>query len=233
MAVKAAVRAPSGAQWESPWNPFYLEHFQPGTSETMVRFGTRRSVYEQFKANSASLRLTFAINQARAASTATIPLPLGEFTVPGFGICTPQTGWFKYPKEITGISCRTAMRYPRLTYVTAHWSEGPCTSGGGDERLMLGAAWASSFDTDPAGVRHYLGVGDAVESLQQLGRLQHGNNSGVAPVPRLTGNVYALRTDGPCANGNSDTQLSLAGARPGRHVSAAQRNVSNEESMSR
>jgi hypothetical protein len=150
MAVKAAMQAPNGARWESSWNSLYLEHLLPGTSEATVRFRMRRSVYEQFKAKPASLRLTFAINQARAASTASIPLPLGEFTVPGFGICTPQTGWFSYPREVTGITCRTAMRYPRLTYVTAHWSEGPCTGGDGNERLMLGTAWAGSFDSDPA-----------------------------------------------------------------------------------
>lgn len=181
MAVKAAMQAPNGARWESPWNSLYLEHLLPGMSEPTVRFRMRRSVYEQFKANPANLRLTFAINQARAASTASIPIPLGEFAVSGFGICTPQTGWFNYPKEITGITCRTPMRYPRLTYVTAHWSEGPCAGGGENERQMLGTAWVGSFDGAPA----EFGITSVWETPLNLSNSWTGYNKGTIQARRL------------------------------------------------
>lgn len=181
MAVKVAMQAPNGARWESPWNSLYLEHLLPGMSEPTVRFRMRRSVYEQFKTNPANLRLTFAINQARAASTASIPLPLGEFAVSGFGICTPQTGWFNYPKEITGITCRTAMRYPWLTYVTVHWSEGPCMSGGENERQMLGTAWVGSFDSAPA----EFGITSVWETPLSLSNSWAGYNKGTIQARRL------------------------------------------------
>ena len=150
VAVKAAMQGPNGTQWESPWNSVSNVHILPGAWDATVRFRIRRSVYEQFKTNPANLRLSFAINQARAATTASIPLTLTEFAVPGFGICMPQTGWFNAPTEITGIACRSAMRHPRLTYITAHWSESPCTERGTNERQVLGTAWEGSFDTDPA-----------------------------------------------------------------------------------
>jgi hypothetical protein len=128
----------------------YNERHLSESSDSSMRFMIRRAVYEKFKSASVTLHLTVAIDRAHAVSTTTIPIPTSEFSVSGFGICVPQTTWFSSPRDISGISCRSAMRQPQLTYVTALWTDDECSVEPSDRETVLGAAWAGSFDTDPA-----------------------------------------------------------------------------------
>jgi hypothetical protein len=150
VAVKAVIEAPDQARWESPWNVIYNVRYLPGSSDSVVRFRIRRSIYDRFKPAPANLRLIFAIDEARAATVTNVPLPSSEFTVPGFGICGPQSTWFSLPPEITGINCRSAMRRPELTYITAQWTQDPCNERGAQRETILGTGWVGSFETDPA-----------------------------------------------------------------------------------
>lgn len=150
VAVKAVIEAPDRARWESPWNVIYNVRYLPGSSDSAVRFRIRRSVYDRFKPAPANLRLIFAIDEARAATVTNVPLTSSEFTVPGVGICMPQSTWFSLPPEVTGINCRSAMRRPQLTYITAQWTEDPCSERGAKGENILGTGWVGSFDTDAA-----------------------------------------------------------------------------------
>lgn len=114
------------------------------------------------------------MEQARAEATASMRLTSSEFTVPRFGICTPQSPWFNVPPEISGISCRFAMRSPQLTYVTAQWTEGSCTEDGATRESILGTAWEGSFDTEPA----ELGITSVWETPLSLSNSWAGYNKG-------------------------------------------------------
>jgi hypothetical protein len=152
--LKATIEGPGGARWESPWQPVFNERYLPGTWDSSIRFRIRNSVYDRFKASPVNLRLTFAIEKVRATGVTRIPLPSSDFAVPGVGICAPQSSWFGFPPEITGISCRSAMRGPRLNYVTVHWSstedKAACSAVSEGPDTVLGSTWIGSFDTEPA-----------------------------------------------------------------------------------
>jgi hypothetical protein len=181
VAVKAVIEGPNGARWESPWNVIYNERYLPGTLDATVRFRIRRSIFDRFKASPVNLRLTFAIDQARAAAQTSISLSYSEFAVPSFGICTPQSTRFNVPPEITGINCRSAMHPPRLTYVTARWSEGPCSERDANGESLLGTAWEGSFDTDPA----EFGITSVWETPLNLSNSWAGYNKGYVRPRRL------------------------------------------------
>jgi len=154
VALKATIDGPGGSRWESPWQPVYNESYLPGTSDSSIRFRIRRSVYDRFKTGPVNLHLTFAIEKVRASGVTRISLPSSEFAVPGVGICTPQSSWFGFPPQITGISCRSAMRGPQLNYVAAQWSDtgdkAACSAVPEESDPLLGTTWIGSFDTDPA-----------------------------------------------------------------------------------
>ena len=150
VALKAAIIASDGARWESPWQPVYNEHYLPGVWDSTIRVRIRHSVYDRFKTNPVNLRLTFAIDKARASGVTRIALSSSEFDVPGVGICAPQSTWLAVPPEITGIKCRSALRRPRLNYVMVQWSEGECSAATQESENVLGTSWIGSFDTDPA-----------------------------------------------------------------------------------
>jgi hypothetical protein len=154
VALKATIEGADGARWESPWQPVYNERYLPGTWDSTIRFRIRRSVYDRFKANPVSLHLTFAIEKVRATGVTRIPLPSSEFAVPGVGICAPLSSWFGIPPEITGISCRSAMRRPGLNYVSVQWRDSGdkagCSAAPNEPDTVLGTTWTGSFDDDSA-----------------------------------------------------------------------------------
>jgi hypothetical protein len=148
-AFKATIDAAGQARWESPWQVVYNETHMPGNSDSWLRFRIRRAVYDRLKSTPVTLHLSFAVDDTQAAGSSSIPMTASDFSVPDFGICTPQAySWLRRNPEITGISCRSAMRHPHLTYVTAQWTDGSCSDL--DPEKTLGTAWTGSLDSDPA-----------------------------------------------------------------------------------
>jgi hypothetical protein len=150
VALKAAISGSDGPRWESPWQPVYNQHYLPGVWDSTMRFRIRNSVYERFKMNPVNLQLTFAIDQARAFGVSRTALSSSEFDVPGVGICAPQSTWLAFPPEINGINCRSALRRPRLNYITVQWSEAECSTVPHESENVLGTSWIGSFESDPA-----------------------------------------------------------------------------------
>lgn len=150
VALKTTIEGPDGARWESVWQAIYNERDLPGTQISMVSFQIRRAEYDKFKSTPVTLRVAFAIDEAKAAAVKRIPIPEGEFSVPGFGICTPQKTLYMSPQEIVGIACRSALRQPQLTYVTVSWTEDDCSVAEPEREEVIGAGWTGSFATDPA-----------------------------------------------------------------------------------
>jgi hypothetical protein len=110
-----------------------------------------RSVYEQLKNLPLTLHVTLALTQAKKASVTEIALPREDFSVPGFGVCAPLTGFFNPFSQATGLICRSALRDPPLTYIGVLWSDAPCNPAfPKPDPGVQGAGWAGSLDRAPA-----------------------------------------------------------------------------------
>jgi hypothetical protein len=107
-------------------------------------------MYEKLKPMQLHAHITLAFVRARQGETTTVSLPLEDFHVPGFGICTPQTGFLYKPYEIGAIVCRAALRQPSLTFVRVGWSYDDCHAPGPDRHNIYGEAWVGSLNRPPA-----------------------------------------------------------------------------------
>ena len=157
-AVKVTIDAPDGSHWDSPWQAIYNERLLPDMNDASVRFRIRRTVYDKFKSIPVKLNLSFALTSAQADSVRQIQLPSHDFFVTGFGVCSPHIGWLREPLAVTAVNCRAALRQPMLTYVSAHWSDEPCSASQFEPLTgVLGTTWVGSLETEPAdsGLRQY------------------------------------------------------------------------------
>jgi hypothetical protein len=152
--VRAAIEAPNGERWTSPWQRLDIPKQLPGQNEqSLALFTMPRAVYNRMREMPLKIHLDFAVSLARVSRVTEVRLPLEDFAVPGFGVCAADTGWLGGPDQITGISCRSALRQPSLTYIHVVWSDLSCrTSGqpGADDAGVQGAGWAGSLDRTPA-----------------------------------------------------------------------------------
>lgn len=148
VALRATIQGSGGAMWQSPWQGIPAGHYLPGESISMVRFVLPGSVYDRFKTVPVTLRLNFALVRARRTSATVIPLPKGEFSVSGFGVCRPRS-WFDELDDYSNISCRSAMNQPNLTYVSTRWTEGRCADPSAQPGPQS-TAWTGQLDPLPA-----------------------------------------------------------------------------------
>ncbi|MGA2851403.1 MAG: hypothetical protein ABSE46_20565 [Terracidiphilus sp.] len=152
-AVKLEVEAPNGLRWASRWQHTAAPKFYVGADGSDAEVAMPRAIYEQFKAMPLTLRVTFALTQARVTSVSQIPLPRADFSVPGFGVCSPLTGFLTPFSQATGLICRSALRDPPLTYIHVVWSDTPCNLDNSNPDPgpgVQGAGWAGSLDRAPA-----------------------------------------------------------------------------------
>jgi len=150
VALKVNLEGPDGASWQSSWQGISSQRYLAGAPETSMAFVIPRAVYERFKGVPVTLRMSFALVQARRDFVRVVPLPAGDFTVAGFGVCKAES-WTGNIDDFSGIGCRSAMNQPRLTYITAQWTGGRCAEAASESsRQMGGAAWAGEIDPEPA-----------------------------------------------------------------------------------
>jgi hypothetical protein len=149
--VKVSIEGPRGLVWSSPWQATNAKRSLPGQTGFYVNFQIGRAIFDQLKSTPLTLHLTFAWTQLRSGPVRRIDIPAHDFVVPGFGICSPEINWGAPRTEIEGITCRHALRQPRLTYVDTRWSEDPCPSTATVAAAGIeGSGWAGSLDSDPA-----------------------------------------------------------------------------------
>lgn len=143
--TKAAIEAPNGERWESPWKGSGSgEKYPPGITDSTRLFAMPHALYDRLKGKPVRLRFAIAFELAREISSTTVALPQSEFNVAGVGICTTEFGT---DGTISGAHCRSAMRHPALTYVTARWTESECTEQRQSEaETWLGESWIGSTD---------------------------------------------------------------------------------------
>jgi hypothetical protein len=148
--LQVTLQAPDGSRWTSFWQPIYIDKFLPGERTARASFSMPRSLYEKLKPMPLHAHIDLALQRARQGKTTTVSMPLNDFQVPGFGTCTPLTGFFYNPYEIGGITCRAALRQPALTFVQVAWSYDDCHVPSEERGNVEGEAWAGTLDRPPA-----------------------------------------------------------------------------------
>lgn len=128
-----------GVDWRSGWQGMNMGYYRSGHNGG-VRFAMSRAIFDRIQTMPATLHLTLALLQARRASVWSVPVYEQDFTVPGFGICTPNIIFPDSAPQIAQISCRYPLRQPTLTLVQAAWSQSPCPTAGTEASGWTGNA---------------------------------------------------------------------------------------------
>ena len=149
-AVRASFESSSGYLWQSGWQLIYGTKFMPDVKTARVAFAMPRPIYDRLKELPLTVHLTLLLTQAQVASTTSVSLPASNFTVPDFGVCSPQPS-LSDPSETSAIFCLSALREPRLTQIRFVSHNAGCNSS--PDRLDTGNAvitWQGSLDAAPA-----------------------------------------------------------------------------------
>jgi hypothetical protein len=148
-AVKVSVDAANGSHWNSEWQARSNQYYLPGTSESWISFQISRAFFDQARSTPVTLHFTVALTRVRAGDVRSIPLPTQGFSVPDFGICSPQADVFH--SRFLGVACRFALHQPKLTYIRAGWRDDPCSASQPDlDTGVQGDAWIGSLESSPA-----------------------------------------------------------------------------------
>jgi hypothetical protein len=148
-ALRVTVDAANGSHWISPWQAVYNLHYLPGTSESGVNFVVSRAFFDQVRSMPVTLHFTLALTQVQSGKVRRIPLSMRDFSVPDFGICSPDPRRFM-ERPFFGISCKFALRQPRLTYIGVRWQDSPCTAPPDQNTGVEGEAWVGTLENSPA-----------------------------------------------------------------------------------
>ena len=174
-AVRIELNAPNGLHWESQWQNSGGEKFLPGELPFSLTFWMPVAEYRKFEGTPLRVHLALAISYAQAGEVSNMPLPWQRFSVPGFGVCSPQTGSTGELSHIIGIACVSALRDPPLTYIRTQWSDSPCAAApSAPEGGKLGSAWVGTLERGPA----QLGISPVVEADINLSNGQHHTERG-------------------------------------------------------
>jgi hypothetical protein len=150
-AVKLEVEAPNGFRWASDWQDTNAPKFYAGAEGSYAAVAMPRAIYEQLKTTPLTIRVTFALTQAKATSVSQVALPRHDFSVSGFGVCAPLTGSYSPFFGATGLICRSVLRDPPLTYIGVVWSDAPCNIPHSESNPgVQGAGWIGTLDRAPA-----------------------------------------------------------------------------------
>jgi hypothetical protein len=137
---KFTLTAADGYQWTSPWQG-YSDRPIRGNRRTQIGLRLTPALFRRFQSAPVTLQITFALTRLQAESTTTVPFPSDETAIDGLGICSPAS------ERWTSLACRTAIWRPRFTYLTASWSDVPCSdTAPKPEDIAQGTAWQGSLD---------------------------------------------------------------------------------------
>ena len=139
--LSVAMEAPDGSRWTSVWQGAHMSRYLPADQYDNASVVMPSAVYNKWKGLPLTVHLRFALTQAKVDKVNRIPLPMHEFSVPDFGICSPLTNSMTSISGVEGLFCGAALREPQLTYISAVWSDTPCLA----PQAELGGAWAGSL----------------------------------------------------------------------------------------
>ncbi len=99
------IEAPGGMRWNSGW--FRSSDFLPPDRPSVgILFSLDDAFFEQVKASSAKVHISFALTVFQAKETRRITTPAGEFAVPGGALCAIDRDGF------STLRCRSALTRP-------------------------------------------------------------------------------------------------------------------------
>jgi hypothetical protein len=137
-AIQVSIEAPNGLRWNSDWQGI-KQGFLPNTVRSLIDIPIDPKFLNRVQATPVTVTVSFALVQLRADAAVTTQAAEQGFVFPGGGICFASNLRSAFPV------CRFAMSEPKLTFVTSHWSDGPCTQAPSTSGT-LGDGWLGNID---------------------------------------------------------------------------------------
>lgn len=100
--------------------------------------------YNRFRSNPPTAHFSLSYTESSPDRVFRFPLPKGEVSLPGLGVCSQA----KEPFAV--FKCRSAFRLPTLTHADAEWSDAPCSPSESELQSGKSISWMGSFDGPPA-----------------------------------------------------------------------------------
>jgi len=155
--VRVTILAGRQTLWVSPWQEqsFYL----PTNGDATLGFNVDRAIFDRVQPETVTLRLEIAFDQAHREQVDASRISFQDGVIPGLGVCSsviypgPSVGDDGKPAPaIYGLTCRSALRDPRLTYVETAFTRGPCqpAPGNGPSPLEVQGAWIGNLESEPS-----------------------------------------------------------------------------------
>jgi hypothetical protein len=145
------LEAADGFRWSTEGNiPALRKYDLPGSrvrddyDMPQAFFEIPYALYERIKTGPLTVRITLALTQLQETNSVRATLPAHDVAVPGFGLCEVETVGYGT------LQCRSALRDPQLTNVSASWSTTPCAVPEDELLLNHGMQWPGQLDREPA-----------------------------------------------------------------------------------
>ena len=126
------------------------QQYLPGTSESWITVQMSRAFFDQVRSTPVTLHFTVALTRVQAGNARSIPLPAQDFSVPDFGICSPQPDLFH---QSIFRNCLQVCPAPTQAYV---YQRALGRTVRAQHRSLIlntgvqGDAWIGSLETSPA-----------------------------------------------------------------------------------
>jgi hypothetical protein len=141
---RVTIEAVDGYSWSTEVTDYNPQRLGAANRGMRVGFFMPHTIYDRFKSSPVTLRVTFGITQLQATGSEHIAMPTHDVAVPGFGVCGgPYVGYGL-------IKCRSALREPPLTYVSADWSSTPCPASQTAMEEVRGEFWVGEIGRNAA-----------------------------------------------------------------------------------
>ena len=148
--VKVTVDAANGSHWTSPWQASNNQQYLPGTSESWITLQMSRAFFDQVRSTPVTLHFTVALTRVQAGNVRSIPLPAQDFSVPDFGICSPQPDFLhsvNSSESPAGLPCTNPalLTSARIGQTVRARHRSPART-----QAFEGDAWIGSLENSPA-----------------------------------------------------------------------------------
>jgi hypothetical protein len=155
--AQVSIEASNGARWNSNWQ-FVSQSYLPNTVRSYIDIPMDPKFLNHIPATSVTVTVFFTLVQLQAGTTVTSQPGDQNFSIPGGGTCSVSD-----TTDGTFPECRFAMADPGLTFLTARWTDGPCSQTPSIGSGALGDVWLGTinpglaqFGLDPVKIRPLL-----------------------------------------------------------------------------
>jgi hypothetical protein len=141
--AQVSIESPNGLRWHSKWQNV-SKYYRPDTSRSFIDIPIDEKFLDHVKSTPVTVTLTFALVHLHAGTPVTSQTADQDFPLAG-GICSFPNVDSSYPE------CRFALTGPELAFVTARWTDGPCSlTAPSAVPGTLATTWVGTIDPSPA-----------------------------------------------------------------------------------